>query len=114
MALHVVARRALATGAAASLLAFAGAGAAHADTTPPPPPTSFPATFVGGGSGASADAASAAATASAMAQQAAFEKASGAMCTDGSTKVNTFMAGGQYGAIAAVMATCTVAAPSGS
>ncbi len=116
MALHAVTRRILAAGGAAGLLALAGAGAAYADTTPPPPPTSItiPESFSGGGTGSTADAASAAATAAAMAEQAAFEKDSGGMCTDTSTDVKSWMAGDQYAAIANVMATCTVPVPSSS
>ncbi len=114
MTLQSVSRRVLAAGAAAGLLAFAGAGAAQADATPPPPPTSITLqeAFGGGGTGATADAARMAATAAAMSEQTAFEMASGGMCTDNSTKVDSWMAGNQYAAIATIMATCTVPLPS--
>jgi hypothetical protein len=83
-----------------------------APSAPTPPSSVTVKTQFGGmGSGAKAADAESAAVAQAMANETAFEKASGATCTNTATKTQSFKAGDMYVANAEIDATCVVAVP---
>lgn len=86
-----------------------GAGAAQADTTPAP--ISISTQFDGLGHAATKADAESAAVAAAMANEAAFEKASGATCTNSATMTQSFQAGDQFVAEGSITATCMVPVP---